>query len=217
MGGVEHVLVVERSDFDDVGSFQGLCLQPVPYLDRFFSPGTLRFIPRPEAEIDPHFKQIIPYVVMTHHGRCLSYVRGARGGEKRLVGHRSIGIGGHINPADDLPLFNADLRETYRAAVDREVAEEVMVGAAHTDRIVALLNDDSTEVGRVHLGVVHLWELDAPDVRKREQMITQLGFLSPAELCEARDSLESWSRMCLDQLGELHKANDPATESTRLA
>jgi predicted NUDIX family phosphoesterase len=163
-------------------------------------------MPRPEAEVDPNFKQIIPYVVMAHAGRYLSYVRGARGGEKRLVGHRSIGIGGHINPADDLPLFNADLRETYRAAVEREVAEEVVVGAPHTDQIVALLNDDSTEVGQVHLGVVHLWELDAPDVRKREQMITQLGFLTPTELHEVRDALESWSRMCLDQLGELHAA-----------
>ncbi|HKQ48721.1 MAG TPA: hypothetical protein VJZ71_11685 [Phycisphaerae bacterium] len=215
MGDIEQVLVVERSVFDDAGSFQGLCRQAAPYLERFFSPGTLRFIPRPEAEVDPNFKQIIPYVVMTHTGRYLSYVRGARGGEKRLVGHRSIGIGGHINPADDLPLFSSDLRQTYRAAVEREVAEEVVVGAGHTDRIVALLNDDSTEVGRVHLGVVHLWELDAPDVRKREQMITQLAFLTPAELHDVRDSLESWSRMCLDQLEELHEANRPTTESAR--
>lgn len=215
MAIVEQVLVVERSVFDDTGSFQGLCLQAAPYLDRFFSPGTLRFLPRPEAEVDPNFKQIIPYVVMTHAGRYLSYVRGARGGEKRLVGHRSIGIGGHINPADDLPLFNSDLRQTYRAAVEREVAEEVVVGAGHSDRIVALLNDDSTEVGRVHLGVVHLWELDASDVRKREQMITQLTFLTPAELHDVRDSLESWSRMCLDQIEELHAAARFTTDVVR--
>lgn len=206
MSEVEQVLVVERKVFDEIGAFQGLCLNTGPYLERFFSPGTLRFLPRPDAEHDPGFKQIIPYVVMTHGGRCLSYVRGAKAGEKRLVGNRSIGIGGHINPADDMPLFSSDFRDTYRAAVDREVAEEVVVGATHRDRIVALLNDDSTEVGQVHLGIVHLWELDAPDVRKREQMITQLSFMSFAELRGASDTLESWSRMCLDHLEELLRA-----------
>ncbi len=207
MANVEQVLVVKRSVFHEVGSFQGLNFQTDSYLRRFFSPGTLRFLPRPEAEIDPNFKQIIPYVVMTHGGRCLSYVRGAKAGEKRLVGNRSIGIGGHINPVDEMPLFG-DFRDTYRAAVDREVAEEVVVETKHTDRIVALLNDDSTEVGRVHLGVVHLWELDSPDVRRREQVITQLSFLSVAELHALSESLESWSRWCLEHLDDLLKIPD---------
>ena len=125
------------------------------------------------------------------------------GGESRLVGNRSIGIGGHINPADDLPLFSSDFRETYRAAVEREVAEEVLVDAGHAERIVALLNDDSTAVGRVHLGIVHVWSLDRPAVRKREQVITQMAFLGKEELQRERDSLESWSRMCLDHIPEL--------------
>ena len=102
-----------------------------------------------------------------------------------------------------MPLFHADFREAYFAAVDREVAEEVSVEAPHQDRIVALLNDDSTEVGSVHLGVVHYWKLDAPKVSKREQMITQLAFMTPAELHEVRDSLETWSSLCLDHLAEM--------------
>ena len=140
---------------------------------------------------------------MSHAGKYLTYVRGRRAGESRLVGHRSIGIGGHINPADDMPLFHADFREAYFAAVEREVAEEVSVEAPHQDRIVALLNDDSTEVGSVHLGVVHYWKLDAPKVSKREQMITQLAFMTAAELHEVRDSLETWSSLCLDHLAEM--------------
>ena len=90
-------------------------------------------------------------------------------------------------------------------AVEREVAEEVVVDAGHTDRVVALLNDDSNPVGQVHLGVVHCWMLDAPRVTRREQMITQLAFLSPAELQAVRDSMETWSQLCLDGLGEIAK------------
>jgi len=93
--------------------------------------------------------------------------------------------------------------DNYLAAVQREVEEEVAVEAAHTDRIVALLNDESNEVGSVHLGIVHLWNLDEAKVSKREQMITQMAFMTPAELDAERDSLETWSALCLDQLDEM--------------
>jgi predicted NUDIX family phosphoesterase len=69
----------------------------------------------------------------------------------------------------------------------------------HTDRVVALLNDDSTEVGSVHLGVVHYWLLDAPKVYRREQMITQMAFMTLTELHQLRDSMETWSSLCLSQ------------------
>src|SRR5207302_7328335 len=136
-------------------------------------------------------------------------------GEKRLVGQRSIGIGGHINPADDLPLFSSNYAGAYRAAVEREVAEEVVIDSPHSDRIVALLNDDSTEVGSVHLGIVHYWELSAARVRKREQMITQFSFMTPDELRKVSDTLETWSRFCLDHLEKFHsmtRADLHATE-----
>ena len=206
MAQEEQVLVVDREALEQAGMFQGLTFDVKRYLDGLFAPGTPRFMPRAQVENDPAYKQIIPYVIMTHGGEYLSYVRGRRAGEARLVGHRSIGIGGHINPADDeMPLFRNDFREAYFAAVEREVAEEVCVEAPHEDRIVALLNDDSTDVGLVHLGVVHYWTLDAPLVSKREQMITQLAFMTPAELHALQDSLETWSRLCLDRLAEIKK------------
>jgi len=185
--------------------FQGLVFDVERYLSKLFVPGVPRFIPRREAEADPSKKQLIPYVLMTHNGKYLSYVRGKRAGETRLVGHRSIGIGGHINPVDDMPLFGTDFRETYLTAVEREVAEEVVIDAGHTDRIVALLNDDSTEVGSVHLGIVHCWSLDSDKITKREQMITQLAFMTPADLHEVRDQMETWSQLCLDALDEMAK------------
>ena len=206
MAQEEHVLVIERRVIEQVGMFQGLMFNVDRYLDRLFVEGVPRFIPRSRAETDPAHKQLIPYVIMTHGGRYLSYIRGKRAGEGRLVGLRSIGIGGHINPADDMPLFNTDYREAYFTAVEREVAEEVSVETAHTDRVVALLNDDSNEVGLVHLGIVHCWTLDAPlseTVNKREQMITQMAFMTPPELREIRDALETWSQLCLDHLDEM--------------
>ena len=207
MAEEEQVLVAPREVVERVGTFAGLVFEVERYLGAIFAAGAARFMGRAEAESDPAYKQIIPYVIMGCGGKYLSYVRGRRGGEARLAGQRSIGIGGHINPADDeLPLFRADLRGAYRRAVEREVAEEVGVEADYSDQVVALLNDDSNEVGRVHLGIVHYWVLEAPRVRKREQMITQMGFLSAAELVAVRDSLETWSRLCVDHLSELAQA-----------
>ena len=199
----EQVLVIERKIVEDVGMFQGLAFDTERYLSNIFVQGVPRFMPRSQAELDPSHKQIIPYVIMLHDGKVLSYVRGRRAGESRLVGNRSIGIGGHINPTDDMPLFNTDFYETYLAAVEREVAEEVSVETAYTDRIIALLNDDSNEVGSVHLGIVHCWNLDEPNVGRREQMITQMTFMTPEELQQVRDTLETWSQKCLDGLCEM--------------
>ena len=203
----EQVLVVERKVIEQVGMFDGLAFDVNRYLERIFVPGVPRFMPRPLAEHDPSFKQIIPYVIMTHQGKYLSYIRGRRAGETRLVAKRSIGIGGHINPidADNSTLF-AYLYENYLAAVQREVAEEVTIDTSHTDHVVALLNDDSNEVGSVHLGIVHCWKLAAPKVARREQMITQMAFMTADELLETRDTLETWSQKCLDGLDRMTRA-----------
>ena len=209
MAQEEQILVVERRVLEQIGMFQGLAFDVERYLRNIFVQGVPRFMPRWQAEKDPAYKQIIPYVIMTYDGKYLSYVRGRRAGETRLVGNRSIGIGGHINPRDDMPLFNADFYQTYITAVEREVAEEVFVETTHTDRIVALLNDDSNDVGRVHLGIVHYWVLDSSQVGKREQMISQMAFMTPGQLQEVRDTLETWSQLCLDNLAEMCKRAQP--------
>lgn len=204
MAQEEQILVVKRNVVEEVGMFHGLAFDVDRYLDKIFRPGIPRFMPRPQAERDPGFKQIIPYVIISCDGKYLSYVRGKRAGETRLVGNRSIGIGGHINPVDDAPLFG-DFRQTYREAVKREVCEEITVEGNYTEKEVALLNDDTNEVGKVHLGIVHLWQLDAPAVARKEQMITQLAFHSLQELQQMRDTMETWSMLCLDGLTKLTK------------
>jgi len=197
----ENILVVKRELFDELGSFQGLNFEPEKYLRAILSRGSNFFIPRSEAENDPAHKQIIPYALMAFQETVLHYVRGKKAGEQRLVAKGSIGIGGHMNETDE-SLFALD-EQTYRAGVEREVNEEIKIDTPFEDRIVALLNDDSTEVGRVHLGIVHIFKLKEPKVQKREAMITGLTFLTKEELMARRESLETWSQICLDSLDRL--------------
>ena len=197
----EMILVVRRSLFDELGAFQGLNFNVEQYLPKFLARENNFFMPRPQAEKDPTHKQLIPYVLLVHGGRVLSYVRGKKAGEQRLVAKTSLGIGGHINDEDE-GLFTMD-REAYHAAVQREVTEELHVGTKYRDRVVALLNDDSNEVGQVHLGVVHVFELESDDVKKRESMITGLEFLDRDQLQARRDSMETWSQICVDNLDRL--------------
>ena len=197
----ENILVIKRSLFDELGAFQGLSFEPRKYLDAILSRGNNFFLRRDQAEKDPGHKQIIPYVLLAHAGRVLFYVRGKKAGEQRLVAKGSIGIGGHMNESDE-SLFALD-EAAYRAGVEREVGEEIAINTKFEDRIVALLNDDSTEVGQVHLGVVHVFKLAEPNVEKREAMITNVAFLDQNELMTRRDSLETWSQICLDSLERL--------------
>jgi predicted NUDIX family phosphoesterase len=197
----ENVLVVRRSLFDQLGSFQGLSFEPQRYLDAFLSRGNNFFLPRREAEINPAYKQIIPYALIAFENHVAYYVRGKKAGEQRLVAKGSIGIGGHMNETDE-SLFALD-EEAYRAGVEREVNEEIKIDTAFDDRIVALLNDDTTEVGSVHLGIVHVFKLTEPKVQKREAMITGLTFLPKEELRARRETMESWSQICLDSLERL--------------
>ena len=197
----ENILVIKRSLFDKLGSFHGLNFEPQKYLSAILSRGNNFFVPRGKAETDPTHKQIIPYVLLVHEGTVLHYVRGKKSGEQRLVAKGSIGIGGHMNETDE-SLFALD-EAAYRAGVEREVNEEIQIGTPFEDRIVALLNDDSTEVGRVHLGIVHVFKLAEAKVDKREAMITNIAFLSKEELLARRDSLETWSQICLDSLDQL--------------
>jgi predicted NUDIX family phosphoesterase len=197
----ENILVIKRALFDQLGSFQGLNFESREYLDAILSRGNNFFLRRAQAEKDPSHKQIIPYVLLTHGDKVLHYVRGKKAGEQRLVAKGSIGIGGHMNESDE-SLFALD-EAAYRAGVEREVGEEIAINTKFDDRIVALLNDDSAEVGQVHLGIVHVFKLAEPKVEKREAMITNVAFLDKNELLARRDSLETWSQICLDSLERL--------------
>jgi predicted NUDIX family phosphoesterase len=197
----EKVLVFPRSLFAQLGVFQGFSTDVNRFLPAILDPRHNSFLARAQAETNPNFKQIIPYVVVTDGKSILHYIRGKKAGEQRLVAKGSIGIGGHIND-EDHTLFAQDL-QAFQDAVRREVCEELSVQGTFDARPVGLINDDSTEVGRVHFGVVHVL-LRAPEqVKKNEQVITQVEFV-PIELLKARrEQMESWSQLCLDNLDAL--------------
>jgi predicted NUDIX family phosphoesterase len=199
----ENILVIRRSLFDELGAFQGLSFEPEKYLKAILSRGNNFFLARPQAESDSAFKQIIPYALIVFQNSVLYYVRGKKAGEQRLIAKGSIGIGGHMAEDADKFLWHSTDEETYRAGVEREVNEEIKIESPFEDRIVALLNDDSTEVGRVHLGIVHVFKLSEPKVKKREAMITGLTFLAKDELFARRETMETWSQICLDSLDRL--------------
>ena len=182
----EQVLVIRRSLFDELGSFQGLQSDVGRYLKAFFEPGNHFFVPRPDAEEDPSLKQIIPYVVVTSGDRLLHYRRGSGSGETRLLKKGSVGIGGHINDGDGLG-------EAFDLM--RELQEELSIASAFIERPLALLNDDSNAVGSVHLGIVHQCQLSEPAVTANEEAIAELGFLNLEELAARHDQLESWSQL----------------------
>src|SRR6266699_2745803 len=113
---MENILVIRRSLFDELGAFQGLTFETEKYLRAILSRGNNFFIPRPQAETDPRFKQIIPYALIVFENSVLHYVRGKKAGEQRLVAKGSIGIGGHMNETDE-SLFAMD-EQAYRAGVE---------------------------------------------------------------------------------------------------
>jgi predicted NUDIX family phosphoesterase len=193
----ELVLCVPRRLLDEIGTFQGIQTDVQSYVPRILEAQHTRFLPRSEAEGDPSWKQIIPYVLIRKGQRLLHYVRGKGSGEKRLVAKGSIGIGGHINHRDQ-SLFAEGGFDFYEEAVQRELHEELRMDGRFDTRIVALLNDDSTPVGQVHLGIVHLCELTGENVSKGEACITDLQFLTVPELMERRERMETWSQLCLD-------------------
>ncbi len=196
----EQVLVVPRALFDEMGAFEGIQTAEVDArMTRLLDPANHFFMDRAQAEEDPSHKQLIPYCVFRCGEKILHYTRGKSGGESRLHAKISVGVGGHINPID-----TGEGRvgpEAYFAAVSRELEEELEKLGPRTSRIIALLNDESNAVGQVHLGIVHLVDLEETDVVAREDALSDLGFSPLSELRGAMfERLETWSQHCIAHL-----------------
>jgi predicted NUDIX family phosphoesterase len=147
-----------------------------------------RFESRAAMEADPSFKQIIPYVVLRDRERYFLMRRTRAGGDARLHDAWSIGVGGHVNPGD------GDLA----GGLLREWTEELVADFVPEFRLVGLLNDDTTDVGRVHLGAIYLAEADGRPVAIRETDKLSGAFATPAQVQEVADRLETWSRLAFE-------------------
>jgi predicted NUDIX family phosphoesterase len=197
VGLSERVLVVPSAEFDRLGRFQGFSPEVDRYLNALLVPELAGFRARSEVEDDPSFKQIIPYVVFRSHGLVFTYVRGQAGGEARLRRLRSLGVGGHVAEADAEGRGTID---AYEMALRRELDEEVDVRSPGRITRLGLINDDSNPVGLVHLGVVHLFDLDRPEITPREDALADPEFVKIDDLATLRDQFETWSRICINVL-----------------
>jgi predicted NUDIX family phosphoesterase len=193
----ELVLCVPTDHFRSAGYFHGFRRADEGYRTALLDRAVYTFRPRREVETDPAFKQLIPYVVLTCEDRVFHYRRGATGTETRLTALRSIGIGGHVSDADAI---GGD--DPYHNAMFREVAEEVLIRCGYDDRFLGFINDDTTPVGAVHLGVVHVFHLDEEAAEPREDALAGAGWAPLSELWEARREFETWSQFVLDELAQ---------------
>lgn len=196
---VEQVLVVARDHVPDRGGWQGL---RTTGLDAFLESvaAHARFGPRPEMEVDPSWKQLIPYLVLRDGPRYFLMRRTQAGADARLHDRWSIGVGGHCNPGDAGLL--GGLRREWREELDADFEPAF--------RPVALLNDDTTDVGSVHLGVVYLADAAGRPVTVRETHKLEGAFASADEVRAVADRLETWSRIIFEALEGADQAPLPA-------
>lgn len=199
MATEERVLCFERQLLEKPGVFQGLSLDIDKYLPVVTAPEHILYLNRSEAENDRRYKQLIPYVLVLCHDRILRYRRGKGGQETRLHGLYSVGIGGHISEEDN-GLFSSAFG--YHEGMRRELKEEVAVEEVN-EAAVAVINDDSTDVGYVHFGVVHVLHVANENVAGRRSGIVSPEFIPVEAAAKDPSVYESWSRFCVENLGLL--------------
>ena len=190
----ESILVVRREyiarylteDF-------GLITENVDEIERIIEEHH-EFRPRPEMEVDPTYKQVIPYVLVTRGDEVFVMRRLKKGGETRLHGQLSLGVGGHINPVDDTAGHGA-----LMAGLRREVDEEVSIERALSLTPLGVINNELEEVGTVHLGFLYRMEVEG-EVAVRETEKLEGAFRPISSLREDFEHFEGWSQIALEVL-----------------
>ncbi len=187
----EHILVVKRMHLFPETSFQGLSTHTQTILDTITRHQEFKL--RPAMEEDPTYKQIIPYLVFKHADRYFLMQRKATSSEQRLKNKYSLGIGGHMRQED---MKNS---ATIFDWAQREFEEEISYQGTVTVSTLGVLNDDSTPVGQVHLGLVLLLEGSSPDIKVRSEL--KSGHLLTVSQChEFYPDMETWSQIIFDTI-----------------
>jgi predicted NUDIX family phosphoesterase len=160
---------------------------------------------RPEAENDSSIKQIIPYLVLRDGERIFLMRRTKAGGDARLHDHYTIGVGGHMNPGDD----------SIIGCLAREWSEELVAAFVPEFAFLGLLNDDTVDVGRHHLGVVYLADAAGRNVQIRETHKLSGSFEAIDAVRAVYDRMETWSQLAFDALVAAAAATRPTNPGTR--
>ena len=185
----ELVFVVPRAAVMGSGGWHGIRDLPLEaFLDVIAATGSYQA--RAAMEQDPTFKQVIPYLVLRDAERYFLMRRTRAGGDARLHDLYSIGVGGHLNPGDGGLL----------AGLRREWEEEVEAAFLPEFRMVGLLNDDTTDVGRVHIGAVFEANAGGRPVAIRETEKLEGSFAEPSAVAAVTDRMETWSRLVFEHL-----------------
>ncbi|PIE24628.1 MAG: hypothetical protein CSA62_02010 [Planctomycetota bacterium] len=195
---MQFVWVVRRRDLFPTHSPQGFVpMGPEELEQRYLGPARERgfFVERREAERTPAWKQPIPYCIVRYGKELLVLERLATQGEARLHGKGSIGIGGHVDPPDA-----EGPGDLFENACLRELNEELILKGDLHIRALGLLNDDASEVGAVHVGLVHSVDCsERPELREKDKMRARWVPLAGSQnLCKTPREFESWSRLLLD-------------------
>lgn len=189
---MEQVLVVKREKIEKyIAGRNGLITENVPELLEIVRNGH-EYLPRPEAEERPDFKQIIPYVILRQGDKVFVTRRLNKGGEARLHGKISIGIGGHINPVDE----QGDM---LMKGLWREIHEEVELDKHGELVSCGFINDDSNSVGSVHLGACFTLEVEGNVSVKETEKLEGLWMTLP-ELNSNYENMETWTQIALEVL-----------------
>lgn len=195
---MENVLVVPTSSLGDIIATNGLITgREQEVLDLIAREG--RFLARPVAEESPEYRQIIPYVAIVRGDEVFATRRLNKGGESRLHGRVSLGVGGHINEIDQ-----AD-GQWLMNCLRREIEEEVDIADYGTLTLRGLINDSGDAVGNVHLGFFFTLTTTG-DVFVRETEKLAGGFMPMAVLSAHTGNMESWSEIVTEELLTLWNA-----------
>jgi predicted NUDIX family phosphoesterase len=189
MSDDELVLVIPRASIMGDPGWRGIRTEGVADFESILARDG-QFLPRASMEVDRSWKQVIPYLVLRDGDRYFLMRRTRAGGDARLHDRWSIGVGGHLNPGD------GDLAGGLR----REWREELRADFDPEFRLVGLLNDDSTDVGSVHLGAVVLADAAGRPVGIRETDKLTGSFAEPAEVAAVAEGMESWSALVFEEL-----------------
>ena len=189
---IASILVIERKHIPEPLLKQGFNPASESLVKSFLENPQLFFMQRDLAENDPNYKQLIPYVVFQSPKGFFSYQRGKASSETRLRMLRSLGVGGHIEKED------GDIgQNSYIKGLWRELKEEVGIDPSNNIQLLGFINDDSNEVGKVHLGIVHLYQLETSDLESKELNLTDCKFSSISKIKEEEESFETWSRLLI--------------------
>ncbi len=189
----ELILVVTRKKLGSFLDFHGFRPVQDEKPSEWADAGSYKL--REAMETDPSYKQIIPYIVLRHGPNVFRYWRSKRAGENRLHHLYSIGVGGHINPHDDNLFPETD--EALTEAALRELGEEVTLETKPELRLAGFINDDKSEVGQVHLGIVYEAWLENEDIQIRERALGK-GEWKPATELNDGIQYEAWSQFVID-------------------